>query len=158
MTRIYRALLWLCVLGTAGMIFCFSAQEGTVSSNASGQIVEKVIEVVDVDYNTRPPAEQQSIFSFVEHLVRKSAHFLEYAALGAFLRLLMNAYAWRLPTRISWLIGTLYACTDELHQLFISQRNAQWQDVLLDSLGVLFGICIAWVLISLQKRWKEQKP
>lgn len=157
MTRIERVFFWLCVLGVAGMIFCFSAQEGTVSSDTSGKIVKKIIEVADEDYDTRPPEVQQSIFSFVEHLVRKSAHFLEYAALGFFLRLLMNAYAWRPPTRLSLLIGTLYACTDELHQLFISQRNAQYQDVLLDSVGVLFGICAARALIYLQKRWKERK-
>lgn len=158
MTRIYRVFLWLCVLGVAGMIFHFSAQEGAVSSITSGQIVEKVILAVDEEYTTRSPDARQSIYSFVEHLVRKGAHFLEYAALGFFLRLLVNAYAWQPQTRLSLLVGTLYACTDELHQLFISQRSAQWQDVLLDSLGVLFGICAAWALIYLQKRWKERKP
>lgn len=157
MTRFYRVFLWLCVLGLAGMIYCFSAQEGTLSSSTSGQIVEKVIEVVDEDYDTRPPAEQQSIFTFVERLVRKGAHFLEYAALGFFLRLLMHTYAWHPPARLSLLIGTLYAATDELHQLFISQRTAQWQDVLLDGAGVLSGIGVAFLLICLQKRWKERK-
>lgn len=157
MTRFYRIFLWLCVLGVAGMIFHFSAQEGAISSSTSGQIVEKVIDVLDEEYDTRPPAAQESIFSFVEHLVRKGAHFLEYAALGVFLRLLVHAYAWHPPTRLSLLIGTLYACTDELHQLFISQRNAQCQDVLLDSVGVLFGLCAARLLIYLLKRWKERK-
>lgn len=157
MSRIYRVVLWLCVLGIAGMIFCFSAQDGDVSSNTSGEIVEKVIEVVDEAYQTRPPVEQQSIFTFVERLVRKGAHFLEYAALGFFLRLLAQSHGWHRPTRLSLLAGALYACTDELHQLFISQRTAQLQDVLLDSAGVLTGICVARMLIYLQKRWKERK-
>ncbi len=155
MQRLYRLLLWLCTLGIAAMIFGFSAQDGDASSSTSGRIVTGVIQVVDEDYSTRPPAEQQNIYSFVEHLVRKGAHFLEYAALGFFLRLLAGSYGWRRPTRLCLLLGALYAGTDELHQLFTSQRSAMWQDVLLDSAGVLAGITLAYALLTLCKRWKD---
>lgn len=157
MQRLYRLLLWLCTLGVAAMIFGFSAQSGEVSGSVSGRVVAEVIDLVDVDYSTRTPAEQESIYSFVDHLVRKAAHFAEYALLGFFLRLLAGSYRWRRPTRLCLLLGALYAGTDEVHQLFIAQRAAMWQDVLLDSTGVLAGITLAYALLTLNKRWKERK-
>lgn len=156
MRRVYRAFLWLVAVGILVMIYGFSAQEGDVSSAVSGRLVGVVIRLVDEDYAVRSPAAQENIYAFVEHLVRKAAHFAEYAALGFFLRLLAASYRWRCPTRLCLLLGTLYAGTDELHQLFISQRSAQWRDVLLDSAGVLAGITVAYALITLCKRWKDR--
>lgn len=155
--HIYRLILWLGVIAIAAMIFGFSSQNGETSSSLSGLIVQEVIRIVDPDYDQHPPEEQQNIYNFVDRLVRKTAHFLEYAALGFFIRLLIGSYGLRPPTRISWLIGTLYACTDELHQLFISQRSAMWQDVLLDSGGVLAGIIAAYTCLVLAQRWRAKK-
>ncbi len=155
--RIYRGILWLGVVAVAAMIFGFSAQDGTASTSVSTVIVQAVIEVVDPDYGLRTMQEQQDVFGFVEKLVRKAAHFTEYAALGFFIRLLVGSYGLGRRTRVSWLIGTLYACTDELHQLFIAQRAAMWQDVLLDSAGVLAGIVVAYTCTVLAQRWQDWK-
>ncbi|MBQ8312269.1 MAG: VanZ family protein [Clostridia bacterium] len=155
--RVYRGILWLGVIAVAVMIFGFSAQDGVESTSISTVIVQAVIEVVDPDYTLRPMEEQLEVFAFVEKLVRKGAHFLEYAALGFFIRLLVGSYGLGRRTRVSWLIGTLYACTDELHQLFISQRAAMWQDVLLDSAGVLAGIVVAYTCTVLAQRWQDRK-
>ncbi len=155
--RIYRGILWLGVIAVAAMIFGFSAQDGTASTSVSTVIVQAVIEVVDPDYGLRTMQEQQDVFAFVEKLVRKAAHFTEYAALGFFIRLLVGSYGLGRRTRVSWLIGTLYACTDELHQLFIAQRAAMWQDVLLDSAGVLAGIVVAYTCTELAQRWQDWK-
>ncbi|MBQ7844885.1 MAG: VanZ family protein [Clostridia bacterium] len=155
--RIYRGILWLGVIAVAAMIFGFSAQDGTASTSVSTVIVQAVIEVVDPDYGLRTVQEQQDVFAFVEKLVRKAAHFTEYAALGFFIRLLVGSYGLGRRTRVSWLIGTLYACTDELHQLFIAQRAAMWQDVLLDSAGVLAGIVVAYTCTVLAQRWQDWK-
>lgn len=156
-TRLCRVLLWLCVLGTATMIFCFSAQDGQVSGETSGRIVTEVIDIVDVDYSTRPVTEQENIYSFVDRLVRKTAHFTEYTTLGFFLRLLADSYHWHWANRLCLLLCAAYAGTDELHQLFTSKRCAMWQDVLLDSCGALAGIILAYALLTLYKRRKEGK-
>ena len=39
---------------------------------------------------------------------------------------------------ISTLIGFIYSCTDEIHQLFISERSGSIIDVFIDTLGTLF--------------------
>ena len=47
------------------------------------------------------------------------------------------------------LIATAYAATDELHQVFVPGRSAEFTDVLLDSLGALAGI---WLYLAWHRR------
>lgn len=153
-----RMLLWGLVLATAGMIFCFSAQNGAASGQLSGGITEKVVEVVEPDYASLPEPEQQTLFDAVQFVVRKSAHFSEYALLGFLLRLLCASYALRRGGLVAWLCGTGYAATDELHQWFVAARSAMWQDVCLDSVGVFAGaflatgILVIYARISMKRR------
>lgn len=133
----------------AGMIFWFSAQDGATSGQLSGGITEKVVEVVEPDYDSLPEPEQQTLFDAVQFAVRKSAHFGEYALLGFLLRLLCASYALRRGGLVAWLCGTGYAATDELHQWFVAARSAMWQDVCLDSSGVLAGVLLATGILAL---------
>lgn len=133
----------------AGMIFWFSAQDGATSGQLSGGITEKVVEVVEPDYDSLPEPEQQTLFDAVQFAVRKSAHFSEYALLGFLLRLLCASYALRRGGLVAWLCGTGYAATDELHQWFVAARSAMWQDVCLDSSGVLAGVLLATGILAL---------
>lgn len=148
-----RAILWLCTIAVAIAIFTFSAQDGAESSVVSSRVAEIVIDLIDPDFDSLPQADQQSIFAFVKKLVRKGAHFSEFAVLGFFLRQLTGSYGLRRPTRRAWLAGTLYACTDELHQLFVTSRACMWQDVLLDSCGVLAGVAAAYAVRVLWGRY-----
>lgn len=131
------------------MIFWFSAQNGAASGQLSGGITEKVVEVVEPDYDSLPEPEQQTLFDAVQFAVRKSAHFSEYALLGFLLRLLCASYALRRGGLVAWLCGTGYAATDELHQWFVAARSAMWQDVCLDSSGVLAGVLLATGILAL---------
>ena len=42
----------------------------------------------------------------------------------------------------SIMLGLVYAASDEIHQLYVPGRAGQFRDVLIDSAGVLLGICI----------------
>ncbi len=85
-------------------------------------------------------------FSSVAHLgtglgswdlvLRKLAHFAEFAVLGA---LLMRALD-RLWLAVA--IGSLYAITDELHQAFVDGRVASPVDWTIDTAGVLAGVLL----------------
>ena len=99
------------------------------------------------------------------HFLRKAGHFTEFAALG--ICLLTNVFDWItlhpdrqvgvLPASVAaWLGGTLYAATDELHQLFVPGRSASFQDVCIDSAGVLSGILLC-VLIRAAVRAIRRK-
>ena len=155
--RWVQALLWGCTIAVAVMIFLFSAQSGLKSSTISDWFADLLIPVIDPEFEELPAVEQVTVESFAQKLVRKTAHFAEFALLGFFLRLLTGSYAMRQPTRWAWLAGTLYACTDELHQLFVPERSCLWQDVLLDSCGVLAGVAAAYALLVLLGRRQNKK-
>lgn len=68
-------------------------------------------------------------------VLRKLAHFAEYAILGA---LLARAVA-ALP---AWVLGVLYAVSDEVHQSFVAGREGAVRDVAIDAAGVLVGVLV----------------
>ena len=82
----------------------------------------------------------------LDHVIRKTAHFTEYAALGFVLA------AWLQHTRLFharayWLAaiaGVIFAVSDEWHQTFVPGRSGELSDVLLDSLGSLVGVLLCF--------------
>ena len=144
--------LWLLVLSIAVMIFLFSAQEGDESSKSSGFFVDFLMPLLYPDFKSLPDAERYNLLVTVAFYVRKAAHFTEFALLGGALRLLMGALRAPLPAALSWVIGTLYACTDEYHQSFVADRGATVTDVMIDSAGVLFLVCVVSLILYLKKR------
>ena len=82
------------------------------------------------------------------------AHMTEYAVLGVLVVLALRS-VW--PTRplgllavAAWLICVAYGMSDELHQSFVPNRDANWMDVGFDSLGA----GVALVAVALQNRFK----
>lgn len=69
-------------------------------------------------------------------VLRKCAHFVEYAILGA---LLLRA-ARSVPLAVA--LGSAYAATDETHQLFVTGRHGSPLDWLIDTAGVLAGVSL----------------
>jgi len=155
---------WVRILTTAltvavmVMIFCFSMENAEDSDQTSGKISMEVIHIIHPDFDEKPPQVQKTIYDDVQYAVRKTAHFTEYALLGLMMRFCLESWVgrrkWTLPA--AWAAGTLYAVTDELHQMQIDGRYGQWKDVLIDSSGVLAGILIACMILHLifKKRQK----
>ena len=46
----------------------------------------------------------------------------------------------------------LYACTDEIHQLFVPGRSGMIRDVFIDSIGGIIGISIISIYENIKKR------
>ncbi len=140
-------------------IFCFSAQPGEESSAISEGVTKKVVvEERGVDI---PKNEYDDKFEFVETIIRKSAHFLIFTALG--FCVFMTLYSSGKMNKnsvlciISLLICIIYASTDEIHQLFVSERSGELRDVLIDSGGSFVGIFIALILQKIRKKPKNNK-
>ncbi len=76
-----------------------------------------------------------STIALTHMLVRKAAHFTNYAILFWLL--------YRGPLRnrpyVAFGLCVLYAMTDEVHQIFVPGRTASIYDVALDSTGALFS-------------------
>ena len=152
--RWVRVLTTLLTLAVMVMIYCFSMQDADNSDRTSGTISMVVIRVLYPDYPEKTPEQQQEIYDSVQHVVRKCAHFSEYALLGFLLRLCFESWFGadgRLrPAMLgvfSFLAGVLYAGSDEMHQIRIDGRSGQWTDVLIDGLGVALGVLLGYLLV-----------
>ena len=125
------------------LIFMFSHQTGSESSGLSSQIVLWIQTYLHIP--------------ITEFIVRKAAHMSEYALLT--LTFIYGFYKNQYPiqkTMIYSLIGTfLYACSDEMHQLFIGGRAGQFTDVLIDTCGGCFAIMFYYVLTKL--KYKQRR-
>ena len=78
---------------------------------------------------------------WMDFVVEKSAHTLEYAILAALLlRALSNRAGghWR-AFRVAVFLAWFYALTDEFHQRYVPGRTADWSDILVDWLGAVAG-------------------
>jgi VanZ family protein len=147
--------LWLLVIAVAAMIFWFSSQDGMQSSQTSGGFTAFLLRLLYPGFDAMPVHEKAALFVRSQYFVRKAAHFTEFAMLGASARLLFHGLRLRRTGLWAWTAGTLYACTDELHQMFVSARAAMIQDVALDSFGVLAGAAAAWLFLLLRARIKR---
>ena len=86
-----------------------------------------------------------------DHIVRKLAHFCEYALEGFLLTLCLRVYTRHFFVHISWPIlgGLLTALTDETIQMFSDGRSSQLTDVWLDFSGVMAGILVGLFCLAL---------
>ena len=71
-----------------------------------------------------------------DYVLRKCAHAVEYAVLGA---LLLRALGRETP---AFLAGLVYAATDEIHQHFVRGRHAAPLDVAIDGIGLIVGLVV----------------
>jgi VanZ family protein len=69
-------------------------------------------------------------------VLRKLAHFAEFAVLGALLARAVRSE----PAAIG--LGALYAATDEIHQSFVSGRHGSPIDWTIDTAGVVVGVLL----------------
>ena len=82
-------------------------------------------------------------------VVRKCAHFLEYMILALLvLNVLKLYFNMKQVIIITIVFVFLYACSDEIHQLFVPGREGAIRDVIIDTCG---GITL--VLIKLGKSY-----
>mgnify|MGYP003023101221 CR=1 FL=1 len=136
-----------------GVIFNFSSQHSVESSELSGGITNKVISVAFPNYKNWSGTAQRDVYKVIEKIVRKSAHFSIYCLLG-FLSM-FAAYCFFskrvLQLGTSLLVSVAYAASDEMHQLFVPGRSAEFGDVLIDSLGALLGIIIMWMILAIAR-------
>lgn len=70
----------------------------------------------------------------------KVAHLGIYAALGFLCARALFGYGHVRAARLGGaLLAAAYGATDELHQLFVPGRSAEWLDLLADAVGAVLG-------------------
>lgn len=140
-------ILWM------SLIFVLSNDTAVESSKKSdGLIVRCVQDIIKRDLSTK---EKEKVLKYLVKPVRKSAHFFLYFVLGILIINLFKSFElFNYKTiLLAVLLCFLYACSDEIHQLFIKGRSCEVRDILIDTIGSLSGISVYYLFskISIRK-------
>lgn len=134
------------------LIFWFSNQSGNVSGKMSDGIIFEVIRFIESLFRISLGNEKFIVtFAFV---IRKVAHFSLYFVLGILWMILLKEYRVSLGKQVIYalLFCIIYACSDEIHQLFIPGRSGNLIDTMIDTTGSLCSI----LPIYLFKKYKNK--
>lgn len=131
------------------MIYSFSAQDSTQSSQLSSGITHQIVQTIDQVFDMQlTSAQKKRVVNKAEHYVRKAAHFSEYCLLAITVALPLYVYGLRgflLVLTVGFFCSG-YACFDEFHQLFVSGRNGSKKDIIIDTCGAVLGIYITRIV------------
>jgi len=131
------------------LAFIFFASTGEFSAENTSRIIRPLLLWLF-------PGISEERLALAHFLIRKAAHFTEYAILA-----LLSARAFSISSKevlrrhwffISLAIVILYALTDEYHQSFVPSRTSSIYDSLIDMSGGLTMLCLyaLW-------RWRKAK-
>ena len=146
--KIMLIIIWMIV------VFLFSNQQGTESSNTSRKVTEIVTYIAskgNVEVNANH-------IESLETIIRKLAHFTIYTIGGFLIMNYANTTSKNDKEKILYSIafGVGYAITDELHQFFTPGRSARAFDVGIDSFGVITGVLIFLIIRKIIAARKTQ--
>jgi VanZ family protein len=149
--RFVPAFLWMV------LIFCFSAEDAAASSESSEETLGFLLQLFGTDFSEKLYAGSE-LHALLIVLLRKSAHLFLFTVLSMLLYFAGTAFSTsrRLPSLLfPFGTGVLYAVTDEIHQYFVPGRACQWQDVVIDTVGVCLGILAA---VLIQQIFRKCRP
>jgi VanZ family protein len=132
-------LIWVVTAAWAGTITFLST--GPYGGSVTGWLLEQFLSLLHIHVAHRT-------FEIVHFLIRKLAHFTEYAIFGLFL---YHSFTFRRPeswnTRSAYsavVVAGLFSLTDEYHQSFVPGRTASIKDCGIDTFGALLGIVLLY--------------
>ena len=145
---IYTVLLIMLLL----VIFLFSNQTANKSQSTSDKVASSIVDIVEtVTKNSIKKDKRKSIIENTRFLVRKTAHFTLYFILGIIVYLLFTSYGVKKIVFYSIIFCFIYACSDEIHQLFLDGRTAKILDVCIDTCGSSLAVICLFHLQKFKK-------
>lgn len=134
------------------IIFNFSLQPAYISDEQSGLFVRISLLILENFPNI------QISKDILTTIIRKTAHFLEYGALGVSVSLVVYTFKEE-HKRYKWwyLYGFIIPIIDEIIQSFVPGRSCQVSDMLLDMSGYVTGL-VGMLIVNgiLQKLTKKK--
>lgn len=139
---IYTTMLFVLMI----VIFMFSNQNAKTSQATSDKIASDIVNTVEVI--TKKDISSTKKHEFIDNtrfIVRKTAHFTLYLILGILAYFTFRSYGVSKPIIYSLVLCLLYACGDEIHQMFSDGRTAKVLDVFIDTCGSIAGNCLCLI-------------
>lgn len=133
--------LWRSIPGLLWMGGIFSASTQMMAHERTSRFVQPFLHWLF-------PGASADFYLTAHLIIRKGGHVAEYAILAT---LLFWAFGRR--QLLVLLLCVLYAMGDEWHQSFVPGREGAIADVLIDTVGAVFGllVCTGWL------HWREKR-
>lgn len=117
------------------LIFYMSSQPASESSNTSNFVSDVLFRLFFNHFFT-----QSDFIERYAPLIRKLAHFCEFMILGILVYINLKEYNVRNIMAYTIIFSSLYAISDEIHQLFVLNRHCSIVDMAIDISGAIIGI------------------
>lgn len=155
MMKKVKVISCLITIFVMALIFFFSSQTASVSSETSSGITKIVANIIS---SLIPRLSADFVYNAIHTLIRKTAHFTLFFMLGLSVA---NTASVVFSLKSGKLLACsvafciLYAISDELHQIAIPGRAAMVGDVLIDTLGSLCAVTIYILVKNIYVRRKK---
>ena len=127
-----------------GIIFWLSSRTADESSAQSSALLEWLISLFGDNI-------------FTDFIVRKLAHFLEFTGLSLLFNIALYQTKKRKMLITATALTSIYAVSDEVHQLFVEGRSCQISDWVIDTAGALLGTVGFLILFAIAGRIIKNK-
>ena len=137
--RVISIITTICIMA---LIFFFSSQTREESSEVSRNVVKKIVDAVS-RLTSGSEKDKKELVDSIHNFIRTAAHFAVFALLGvsSVVMFLSNLNGMRTNAFIvAAVFCFVYACSDEIHQIFVDGRAFQLSDIIVDSFGSATGI------------------
>ena len=144
-SSLFKPLSFLPALALMYMIYMFSSQPAESSSSTSYQVSRKLVQAVNtITQQNWDDWEIEEHTARIHGIVRKGAHVTEFFLLAVAVSFPLYVYGVRgiLLMLLAGVICVGYACMDEYHQSMVAGRAATSRDVMIDSIGIFFGVIL----------------
>jgi len=136
-----KIIYWSLLIAWMILIFVMSNQPAKVSDAQSMGTLD-LFSKIGININ--------GIFGDIANfIIRKCAHFLEYMILALlFFNVLKLYFSIKQVSIMTIVFVFLYACSDEIHQLFVLGREGAIRDVIIDTCG---GIVLVFIRLGISR-------
>ncbi|TDP50349.1 VanZ family protein [Aminicella lysinilytica] len=131
----------------------FSSQDVVQSTDFSTSVSIRIYSMIDPGFKDLPEAEQMTKAYAVDENMRHVGHCTEYFLLRMVvyiaLRKKRRSFLW------TFAICACFAAGDEIHQYFVPGRACQLSDWVIDMIGVMVLLGIAWAVRRRREKLDE---
>ena len=148
--KVLAVILSLLTISWSSVIWSFSMLSAEASSVQSGEVTGFINRLLSLLFES----------GLSEAVVRKLAHFAEFALLGFLVYLTLWAFSLRYDTSkacLHFVISGFVAAVDECIQLSSPGRAFRISDILLDITGAAAAFAVCWLIMNAYKKNKKSR-
>ena len=139
-----KIICWALAAACMAAIFYFSSRTADESEQQSGFFAQLITKLFGIG-------------GFSDFIIRKLAHFTEFAGLGLLFAIALKVQTGKSKTPTAIICSSIYAATDEIHQIFVPGRACRVLDWGIDTCGAALGALAVLLIITLAAKNKASK-